>query len=115
MYAATGWHEIDGQNAYLFPGVGAVSAGGVVDVDVDFTIAPRFLLLPRDVASDPLVALGHSLRMAEVGPPAVTVPLVIAAYTAPVASFFGLNFSLVVVGRSGTCKWCQDRGSLDRA
>jgi hypothetical protein len=99
VFTHTGWHEVRGEWIFLTSS-GAVGRDGYeVDLGPDLT---RYSL-PR-TPQDPVEAMQHSLRLLEIAPLTVTVPLLAAVFRAPLASILPLDFSLWLEGFTGSLK-----------
>ena len=94
-YTHTGLRQVDGRWLYLHGG-GAIGPVGVVpDVEVRLPDALERYLLPKPCEGAELVqAIRASLRMLEVAPKRLTVPLFGATYRAPLGlADFGLHYT----------------------
>jgi hypothetical protein len=99
VFTHTGWHEAQGEWVFLTSS-GAVGRDGYeVDLGTDLT---RYSL-PR-IPKDPVEAMQHSLRLLEIAPLTVTVPLLAAVFRAPLASVLPLDLSLWLEGFTGSLK-----------
>jgi hypothetical protein len=102
VYAHTGWRQVDGMDVYLHAAGGIGCNGAIADVEVDLPtrLAPASLPKPPDGA--PLVeAVRASLRLLEVAPDRITVPLLGAVARAILG---GADFSLHLAGPTGVGK-----------
>lgn len=99
IFTHTGWRGVDGAWVYLTAS-GAVGRDGF-EVDLGPEL-PRYHL-PRD-PEDPVEAMRMSLRLLQLAPPRVTVPLWAAVYRAPLASACPVDGSLWVEGPTGSLK-----------
>jgi hypothetical protein len=101
VYTHTGWREIDGQYYYC-SSVGAIGNGSpCVEVDLGDDLA-RYAI-PR-MPEEPREAMQQSLRLLQVAPLTVTVPLWAAVFRAPLASALPADFSLWIEGTTGSMK-----------
>jgi Domain of unknown function (DUF927) len=102
LYTHTGWRELNGEHVYLH-GAGAIGAGGGrTDVAVELA-APldRFVLPEPPTGEELMAATRASLRLLEVAPHTVTMPVLCAVYRA----VLGLaNFSEHLHGPTGVAK-----------
>ena len=103
-YTTVGWREVGGQQVYLFPGCGGIGPDGPVDVDVELPTRRGNYHLPRQATADPKAALQHSLEMTLVGQPCHTRPILAATYLAPLCTLLHVDFSMVLIGRTGSLK-----------
>ncbi|MGH2973563.1 MAG: DUF3854 domain-containing protein [Solirubrobacterales bacterium] len=103
VYAHLGWRQVGGQNIYLHAG-GAIGpaedAERAVEVEVSGALADFHLPDPPS-GEDLRVAVRASLEIAELGPDAITLPLLGAIYRAPLGES---DFSVFLVGPTGTFK-----------
>lgn len=99
VFTHTGWHKHADEWVYLTAN-GAVGHNGL-EVDLDSALS-RYEL-PCS-AENPIEAMRASLRLLEVGPRNVTVPLLAAMYRAPLAAVFPIDFMLWLEGFSGSLK-----------
>ena len=102
VFAHTGWRNLDGVWVYLH-GAGALGASGPVSgVKVALPETLSGFELPEPPSPDALVqAVRASLRMIDVAPDRVTVPLLAAIYRAVLG---GADFSLYLTGPTGAGK-----------
>lgn len=104
VYAHLGWREVDAGWVYLHAG-GAIGAAGPVagvDVSLDGTLARYVLPTPPD-GQRLIDAIRASLRMLDVAPLAVTLPVWAAVWRAPLGE---AHLSVFVDGRTGLGKSC---------
>ena len=102
VYEHTGWREINGQWVYLSQGA-VIGADGVhPDINVTLTgnLADYALKLPEH----PAHAVQASLQLLECAPPAIAVPLFLAAYRALLGEALATDFSLFLAGVTGSRK-----------
>ena len=102
VYEHTGWREINGQWVYLSQGA-VIGADGVCpDINVTLTgnLADYALKLPEH----PVRAVQASLQLLECAPPAIAVPLFLAAYRALLGEALPTDFSLFLAGVTGSRK-----------
>jgi DNA polymerase I-like protein with 3'-5' exonuclease and polymerase domains len=106
VYSHTGWTlPLDetgvaaGVPVFLHAG-GAVGAEGL-EVRLDAKLSKY--RLPA-VVEDPLEAIRASLALLDVAPMAVTVPLLLGVYMAPLVSMLTPFFSIFLVGKTGSLK-----------
>jgi hypothetical protein len=102
VYTHTGWREIDGRRAFLHAG-GALGVDETM-VDLDREIA-RYCLpaRPQGVRR----AMQASLRFLDTAPLTTTIPLLAAAYLAPLTEILPLDSMLWLYGGTGTLKSTQ--------
>ena len=103
VYAHTGWCQLaDGRNGYLTAS-GAITAGGL-DTSVTVDIGPlnRYALPGVPDLAELAEAIRASLAILEIAPEQVTVPVLAAAYRAPVP--LPADCSVWLHGQSGTYK-----------
>jgi hypothetical protein len=99
VFTHTGWHKVEGGWIFLTSS-GAVGRDGYeVDLGPDLT---RYAL-PR-TPENPMEAMACSLRLLEIAPLVVTVPLLAAVFRAPLASVLPLDLSLWLEGFTGSLK-----------
>jgi len=99
VFTHTGWRQVDGKWVYLMANGAVGREGAEVDIGTDLA---RYSL-PR-VPEDPKSALSFSLKLFDVAPLSVTVPLWAAVFRAPLATVFPLDFSLWLEGFTGSLK-----------
>ncbi len=104
-YAHTGWRRVGGEYVYLHTG-GAIGAGGAVpDVAVRLSDALAPFALPEPPEGDALrEAVRASLAVLDVAPDAVTVPLLAAAYRAPLCIVDAADTTVALIGSTGAGK-----------
>jgi hypothetical protein len=104
VYSHTGWRKIDGQWHYLSAN-GALGAKGMrndVEVDLEDSLAGYCLQIQGDNPNpEPVKA---SLGIFEVVPPDIAIPILAAIYRAPLVEILPADFSLFLVGKTGTFK-----------
>ncbi|MDQ3638767.1 MAG: DUF927 domain-containing protein [Actinomycetota bacterium] len=103
LYAHTGWRELpEGGRAYLHAG-GAI---GAEDVEVELEPGLERYTLPNveDRTEDLARAVRVSLRFLELAPFRITVPLLSAAYLAPLSEIVVPDFALWLWGGTGSFK-----------
>ena len=99
VFMHTGWREIDGEWVYLTAN-GAVGRDGL-EVDLGAELSRYSLPCVPDNARD---GMAHSLRLLDLAPLTVTVPLFAAIYRAPLATACALDLSLWLEGQTGSLK-----------
>jgi hypothetical protein len=101
-YTHTGWREIDDEWYYLHAG-GAIGADGLrTDLAVHLEGRLGRYQLPAPPEGDALVAaVRASLRLLDLAPPWITVPLLASVYRAPLGP---CDFSLYLTGPTGEFK-----------
>ena len=106
LYAHTGWRRIGEEWAYLHAGGPIGSEGPLTGVEVSLGDGRLGdYLLPAPPSGDDLVrAVCASLRFLELAPLPITVPLLAAAYRAPLGEAAPVDLSLALVGPTGTQK-----------
>lgn len=100
VFTHTGWREIEGKYAYLL-GDGSVCRDGV-EVELGSPDLARYRL-PREVV-DACEAMRESLKLWDLAPEVVTVPLWSAMFVAPLASAHPLDLSIALEGPTGSLK-----------
>jgi len=99
VYKHLGWAEVDGGQAFIHAG-GAISTRGAFSVEVDLDAQLGGFEFP-DRMEDPKASVRASLTLLEVAPDRITVPLLAAAYRAPL----GMNdLSVHLFGKTGVFK-----------
>jgi len=99
VFQHTGWREISGQWVYLTTN-GAVGQDGF-EVDLGSELS-RYRLPSK--AEDPVGAMRISLKLLEIAPLHITVPLWAGVFRAPLANAFPVDLSLWLEGMTGTLK-----------
>jgi len=104
-YAFTGWCKIDSAWCYLHAG-GAIGAAGAMDgITVALSPALRRIAFPAPPNPDALVnAVRASLAILDVAPDAITVPLLAAAYRAPLNEIASADATVALIGPTGAQK-----------
>jgi hypothetical protein len=99
VFTHTGWHRNDGGDWYYFHGGGILGAQGhVPNMEVALLGSLRPMHLPEPPRGEALAAaVKASVRLIEVAPLTVTIPLWLATWRAPLG---GVDFGLHVVGTS---------------
>jgi hypothetical protein len=103
VYTHLGWREIGGEWVYLHGG-GAIGPNGPVGEGVETHLEgalSRYVLPDPPVAVELQTAVRASLRLLDVAPDRVSVPLLAAAYR---ATFGATDFSVHLAGPTGTFK-----------
>jgi hypothetical protein len=102
VYGHTGWRESDGHWYYLHAG-GAISGGGPAEgIEVALPEALRGVqLAPPPSGAELVEAVRASLRILDLAPDRITVPLLAAVYRAPLGA---ADFGLHLAGSTGTGK-----------
>jgi len=95
IYCHTGWREIDDKWIFL--------STDMEGVDVELPKPLQKYRLPSS-CNNPKEAIQASLRLLDVAPYTVTVPLLSAMYAAPLASIMPLRFLLYLYGPTGNMK-----------
>jgi hypothetical protein len=105
IFGHTGWRQIEGNWGYL-TGCGAITAEGFnTDVQVGLPAGiESFDLQARPGADDVEEAITASLRMLELAPAEIAIPIVAAIWRAPLGEGCPLDFSVFLEGRTGTRK-----------
>jgi phage/plasmid primase-like uncharacterized protein len=99
VFTHTGWRQLEGGWCYL-SGEGAIGAPGVqVDLGPELR-RYRLPLKPVDLK----LAMRESLKLLQLAPLMVTVPLWCAMFRAPLAEILPVDFTVWVAGRSGVQK-----------
>src|SRR5262245_42923323 len=100
VYCHTGWRQINGLWVFMTAS-GAIGSSDSIKVDLGTDLTRYQLPLePEDVVG----AVKASLRLLKIAPLSVTAPLWAATYRAPLASLFSMDFSIWVVGPTGSLK-----------
>jgi hypothetical protein len=102
IYTHTGWRNVDDQWLFLHAGgaVGGAGAVSMVNVRLSGPMSRYELRLPA--GSDALAsAITASLKLAELGPPAISFPLLAATYR---AVFGEADFAIHLAGETGAFK-----------
>jgi hypothetical protein len=99
VYAHSGWRKIDGSWVYLHSG-GALGANGAVE-GVEVELPPELAAFKLEIANDPMPAVRASMRMLDLGPDHLTVPVYGAILRAIIG---GADFSIFEYGRTGSFK-----------
>jgi hypothetical protein len=99
VFVHTGWRQLDGKQVYL----SANGALGQERVEVDLGPELRRYRLPREIRN-PKAAMKASLRLLDVAPLSVTVPLLAAMYRAPLSSALPVDHCLWLEGATGSLK-----------
>jgi hypothetical protein len=108
VYAHTGWRQIDGMWVYLHAG-GAIGPVGMVP-DIEVALSPplaRMMLPDPALGEDLVAAVRMALQLLDLLPLAVAVPLLGAAWLAPLCELLGPDapdFVLWLHGPSGVFK-----------
>jgi hypothetical protein len=103
VFTHTGWHRNDEGDWYYFHGGGILGAHGhVPNMEVTLSGSLRPMRLPEPPRGCALTeAVKASIRLIDVAPLSVTVPLWLATWRAPLGP---VNFGLHIVGTSGVGK-----------
>jgi hypothetical protein len=102
VYTHTGWRRVDGVWLYLHSGGAIGSAGSVPNINVRLSGATNGYRL--DLASDASTlacAIAASLRLADLGPPSICIPLLAATYR-PILG--NADFAMHLAGETGAFK-----------
>lgn len=102
IFTHTGWREVDGQAVYLHAGgaVGTVGTVGGIEVRLESPL-DRFHLPDPPEGDELRQAVRASLQVLEVAPDRITVPLIGAAYRAPLGA---ADLSVHLSGPTGAGK-----------
>lgn len=98
IYKHTGWREVDGKHVFLYNG-GAIGAEGI-SVDLEAPLNKVHFPPLRNLQE----AIRHSLSLLDLGPLSVMVPLLGATYLAPLASIIDPDFTVFLIGQTGSFK-----------
>jgi hypothetical protein len=99
VFRHTGWRQHDGCWTYLYQG------GGVGAQDITVELDPPLDRFVLPAAVDDLVgAVRLSLRLLDCAPPSVAIPLLAAAYGAPLSFIVSPDFAVWLVGPTGSLK-----------
>lgn len=99
VYRHSGWRDVGGERVFLHAG-GAVGAEGVA---VELDPPHDRMVLPRE-PENLKDAVAWSMRILELGPPTVMVPLLASTYLAPLSGWLAPDFVVWLVGQSGSMK-----------
>lgn len=102
-YAHTGWRQIDDNWVFLHAGGAIGKAEASVNINHDKLSRYRF---PAHQESKTVIgeAIDWMLALLRVTPPTVGYPLLCSMLSAPLASVLPVNFTMALIGRSGTLK-----------
>mgnify|MGYP001191728689 FL=1 len=106
VYSHVGWHREGNAWVYLHSG-GAIGAGGALDgfeVDLGDSRLGRCSFSGVPGAEARAEAVRAALKVLYLGPEDLTIPLLAAAFRAPLGEVAPLDMSLFIVGRTGTFK-----------
>lgn len=101
VYTHLGWRAIRGECVYLSRGGAVGKSGFVSDVEVDPVENLSGFALPDIRQIDLPSAIQASLSLLELAPHAITVPVLLACYRAPMGR---ASFALHLVGETGSRK-----------
>lgn len=102
VYAHTGWRQLEKGWVYLHAGGAIGQVGQVEDVDVELpTTLERYVLPVPPTADELRAAVRASLKLLDVAPEHVSLPLLALAYRAVLGS---CSFALHTAGQTGTGK-----------
>ena len=106
MHTYLGWKQISGAWVFLHGGGGIGKDGLITDISVNLGAGKiREYSLPEPPAGDQLQkAVRASLRLLELAPTRITVPLLAAIYRAPLGVIAPVDFSILLAGFTGTQK-----------
>ena len=102
-FAHTGWRQIDDRWFFLTAS-GAISGEGLdeaVTVNLQKSLAPYDLKVPPHSVED---AFKATLRLLDLAPRKINLPLVCSIFRAPLAEFLPIDFDIFITGRSGSYK-----------
>jgi 5S rRNA maturation endonuclease (ribonuclease M5) len=101
-----GWRKIDGEWAYLHGGGTIGRNGVVVDVDVDIGDSRiRHFALPEAPPGTALaMAIQASLDLIKLAPTRISIPLLAAAFRAPLGEALPVDFAIHLAGPTGANK-----------
>ncbi len=104
-YAFTGWCKIGGAWCYLHAG-GAIGAAGAMDgITVALSPALRRIALPAPPDPATVIdAVRASLAILDIAPDTITVPLLAAAYRAPLNEIASADATVALIGPTGAQK-----------
>jgi len=95
IYTHTGWVKIADQWSFL--------SNNAINADVELPEGLRLYHLPERCDS-PKESIKHSLKILEIGPSEITVPLLAAVYTAPLSEVLPAGLMLFLLGVTGNLK-----------
>jgi len=105
LHGHTGWCRLAEGWGWLHAGGTTGGSGAQGGAEVALGGALHLVRLPEPPAGVELAAaIGASLSMLDVAPDAIAVPLLAAAYRAPLAEVLPVDVSVYLVGQSGTFK-----------
>jgi len=96
----TGWTVVNGQRIFLH-------AGGAIGSSQVSVKLPRYLSnyhFPADDAIDPVMAMRESIKLLDVAPARVSMPIWAAMYLGPLSEIIAPVFTVNVEGGSGSLK-----------
>ena len=102
-YADTGWRKIDGNSVYLTV-AGGISDDGLdasLNVNLSESLKAYDLKTPTHSLQD---AFQGTLRFLALAPLKITMLLLAAIFRAPLAEMLAIDFSVFIVGRTGSFK-----------
>lgn len=103
VYSHLGWRKIEGRWVYLHTGGAIGSAGAVPGLEVDPVEKLASFTFPDTSSADLVPAIRASLSMLDLAPLALTVPVFLACYRAPMGR---ASFGLHLTGETGSRKSC---------
>jgi hypothetical protein len=106
IYAHTGWRRVGEEWIYLHVGGAIGPIGPILEMEVSLGDGRLGdFLLPMPPKGEHLAqAVETSLRLLELAPWTITVPLLSAVYRAPLSEVVPVDFSMFIAGPTGTRK-----------
>jgi hypothetical protein len=99
VFTHTGWRKVGGQCIYLHGDGGIGPSGGIQGVQVD--LPPELAYFRFQLSHDPVAAIRTSLKLLDLGPDRITIPVYGAILRAILG---GADFSLLLYGATGVFK-----------
>ncbi len=106
LYTHTGWRKLGNEYAYLHGGGALGHDGAVEGIEVDLGEAglkDYFLEIPTS-RSQAKSAIATSLKLLDLAPKVISAPLLAGTFLAPLGQAIKIDFSLFLVGLTGTRK-----------
>jgi hypothetical protein len=106
LFTHVGWRQLAGDWCYLSAGAVIGAQGAVSDIEVDLGELGALYRLPAPSTTDTerREAAAASAASAQVAPPEVAIPLIAAAYLAPMTQTLRVDFALWLEGPSRSMK-----------
>ena len=100
IYTHIGWHQINNEVVYLHGGGGIGASGSIASVSTELPTSLGEFILPSP-PDDLSSAIQSVLRLLDVAPDPIIVPLLAAVFRAPIG---GVDWSLALSGHTGVRK-----------